>query len=126
MKLKQLFVGILAVWIVSSCSVDNPVTPDVSPSYRNILVGLDWGTDTTFVYGHKSPDVDAVTSALSYASLMRALGYNCKAKVSSATNRESAYISKRLGFALPELKSSVEAGTRLIITDHSDYAQCVD
>ena len=96
MKLKQLFVGILAVWIVSSCSVDNPVTPDVSPSYRNILVGLDWGTDTTFVYGHKSPDVDAVTSALSYASLMRALGYNCKAKVSSATNRESAYISKRL------------------------------
>lgn len=129
MKLKQLFIGVLAVWIVSSCSVENPITPPDVPeplSYRNILAGLDWGTDTTFVYGHKSPDVDAVTSALSYASLMRALGYNCKAKVSSATNRESAYISKRLGFALPELKSSVAAGTRLIITDHTDYAQCVD
>ena len=129
MKLKQLFIGVLAVWIVSSCSNENPITtPDVQEplSYRTILAGLDWGTDTTFVYGHKSPDVDAVTSALSYASLMRALGYNCKAKVSSATNRESAYISKRLGFALPELKSSVAAGTRLIITDHSDYAQCVD
>ena len=129
MKLKQLFIGVLVVWIVSSCSNENPITtPDVpeSLSYRTILAGLDWGTDTTFVYGHKSPDVDAVTSALSYASLMRALGYNCKAKVSSATNRESAYISKRLGFALPELKSSVAAGTRLIITDHSDYAQCVD
>lgn len=129
MKLKHIFLGVLAVWIVSSCSNENPITtPDVpeSLSYRTILAGLDWGTDTTFVYGHKSPDVDAVTSALSYASLMRALGYNCKAKVSSATNRESAYISKRLGFALPELKSSVAAGTRLIITDHSDYAQCVD
>ena len=129
MKPKHIFLGVLAVWIVSSCSNENPITtPDVpgSLSYRTILAGLDWGTDTTFVYGHKSPDVDAVTSALSYASLMRALGYNCKAKVSSATNRESAYISKRLGFALPELKSSVAAGTRLIITDHSDYAQCVD
>ena len=27
---------------------------------------------------------------------------------------------------MPELKSSVAAGTRLILTDHSDYAQCVD
>lgn len=129
MKLKHIFIVTLAVWVVSSCTTtENPiVNPDTQKqSYREILATLDWGTDTTFVYGHKTPDVDAVTSALSYASLMRALGYNCKAKVSTATNRESAYISKRLGFALPELKSSVAAGTRLIITDHSDYAQCVD
>jgi manganese-dependent inorganic pyrophosphatase len=119
----------LAVWAISSCtSTENHiVNPETQKqSYREILACLDWGTDTTFVYGHKTPDVDAVTSALSYASLMRALGYNCKAKVSTGTNRESAYISKRLGFALLELKSSVAAGTRLILTDHTDYAQCVD
>lgn len=57
---------------------------------------------------------------------MRALGYNCKAKVSSATNRETAYISGLFGFALPELKASVVPQTRLILTDHTDYAQCVD
>ena len=57
---------------------------------------------------------------------MRTLGYNCKAKVSGATNRETAYIAGVFGFALPELKSSVVPQTRLILTDHSDYAQCVD
>ena len=128
MKLKHLFYALLTILIVSACTTDIPVVnPEPQqPSYRDILARLDWGSDTTFVYGHKTPDVDAVTSSLSYASLMRALGYNCKAKVSSATNRESAYISKRFGFALPELKSSVVAGTRLILTDHTDYAQCVD
>lgn len=125
MKLKHFFIVTLAVWAISSCTTteNHIVNPETQKqSYREILACLDWGTDTTFVYGHKTPDVDAVTSALSYASLMRALGYNCKAKVSTGTNRESAYISKRLGFDLPELKSSVAAGTRLILTDHTDYA----
>ena len=128
-RLSWMLTVILFCGLIVSCrTADNPViNPEpLKPSYRDILASLDWGTDTIFVYGHKTPDVDAVTSALSYASLMRALGYNCKAKVSSATNRETAYISKRLGFAQPELKSSVAAGTRLILTDHSDYAQCVD
>ena len=128
MKLRHLLYALLTLLIISCRTVNNPtVNPEpLKPSYRDVLAGLDWGTDTTFVYGHKTPDVDAVASALSYASLMRALGYNCKAKVSTATNRETAYISNRLAFALPELKSSVAAGTHLILTDHSDYAQCVD
>ena len=102
---------------------DNPTVPETE--YRALLRTLDWGTDTCFVYGHKTPDVDAVTSALSFAKLMRSMGYNCKAKVSSSTNRETAYISRALGFAMPELKSSVAPQTRLILTDHTDYAQCV-
>lgn len=94
-------------------------------AYRAILRSLDWGPDTTYVYGHKVPDADAACSSLGYAKLMRALGYNCKAKVSSPINRETEYIAKRFGFDVPELKTSVTAGTRLILTDHTDYAQCV-
>ena len=116
--------------VFTSCSNgDNPsIGPTYEPgsAYRAVLQSLDWGQDTTFVYGHKVPDVDAVCSALSYARLMRALGYNCKAKVSSPINRETEYIAQRLGFDVPELKTFVAAGTRLILTDHSDYAQCVD
>lgn len=82
-----------------------------------MLQSLDWGLDTTFVYGHKVPDVDAACSSLSYAKLMRALGYNCKAKVSSPINRETQYIAQRFGFDVPELKTDVAAGTRLILTD---------
>ena len=116
-------------WFVSCSTDDNAVIEPVyepGAAYRAVLQRLDWGPDTTFVYGHKTPDVDAVCSALSYARLMRALGYNCKAKVSSPINRETQYIAQRFGFDVPELKTSVAAGTRLILTDHTDYAQCVD
>ena len=132
--IKQLKQWVLAAILVcgssvfTACSsVDLPVEkPEQGAAFRAMLKSLDWGTDTTFVYGHKTPDVDAVTSALSYARLMRLMGYNCKAKVSSGMNRETAYIARVFGFALPELKSSVVPQTRLILTDHSDYAQCVD
>ena len=122
---------VCSTMVFTSCSSeddDNLAFPQ--PPYETefgvLLKTLDWGTDTCFVYGHKTPDVDAVTSALSYARLMRQMGYNCKAKVSSAMNRETAYIARVFGFELPELKSSVVPQTRLILTDHTDYAQCVD
>ena len=71
----------------ASCSSDDNAVIDAADgpgaAYRAVLQGLDWGPDTTFVYGHKTPDVDAVCSSLGYARLMRALGYNCKAKISS-------------------------------------------
>lgn len=91
-----------------------------------MLETLDWGKDTCYIYGHNTPDVDAVTSALSYAILMREFGYNCKAKVSSPINKETEFISRHFGFSLPELKTSVVPQTRLILTDHTDYVQCVD
>ena len=115
-------------FMFTACSNDDNtvVEPPVQDAFRTMLKSLDWGTDTVYVYGHKTPDVDAVCSSLGYARLMRALGYNCKAKVSSATNRETAYIASVFGFVLPELKSSVVPQTRLILTDHTDYVQCVD
>ena len=121
---------ICGLGMFTSCSTDDhgAVEPKLEPGaeYRAMLKTLDWGLDTTFVYGHKVPDVDAACSSLSYAKLMRALGYNCKAKVSSPINRETQYIAQRFGFDVPELKTEVAAGTRLILTDHTDYAQCVD
>lgn len=115
--------------MVSCSTADNPVIdplPEQGAEYRAILKSLDWGQDTTFVYGHKIPDADAVCSSLGYAKLMRMLGYNCKAKVSSPINRETQYIVQRFGFDAPELKTAVVADTRLILTDHTDYAQCVE
>ena len=115
-------------FMFTACSNDDNavVEPEQESAFQTMLKSLDWGTDTTYVYGHKTPDVDAVCSSLAYARLMKALGYNCKAKVPGATNRETAYIAGVFGFALPELKSSVAPQTRLILTDHSDFAQCVD
>jgi Inorganic pyrophosphatase/exopolyphosphatase len=117
----------ILVMTVMSCSKDdNIVNPDPGVKFKAMLQSLNWGEDTCFVYGHKTPDVDAVTSALSYAKLMNILGYNCKAKVSSPMNRETQYIAQLFGFTSPELKTSVVPTTRLLLTDHTDYAQCVD
>ena len=67
----------LSFLVVSCSKVDNTDRDPVpGPEFRAKLARLNWGTDTTFVYGHKTPDVDAITSSLSYAKLMRALGQN--------------------------------------------------
>ena len=95
-------------------------------AFREQMAALDWGTDTCYVYGHKTPDADAVCSALAYAQLMRELGYNCEARVSGPANRETEYISGLFAFGLPAQKASVAPGTRLIATDHEEYIQCVD
>jgi manganese-dependent inorganic pyrophosphatase len=125
----QSVIGCAISFVIVSCStLRHPVVQksERGKAYRDLLKKLDWGSDTCYIYGHKTPDVDAATSALSMATLMRALGYNCMAKVSSPVNRESAYIAGLFGFELPELKSSVLPDTRLILTDHTDYAQCVN
>ncbi|MBO4500052.1 MAG: DHH family phosphoesterase [Bacteroidaceae bacterium] len=126
-KALRMLAAILTIcgsFMFTACSTDN--NAEEEGEFRTMLKSLDWGTDTTFVYGHKTPDVDAVCSSLSYARLMRTLGYNCKAKVSGAVNRETEFIANLFGFALPDLKSNVIPQTRLILTDHSEYAQSVD
>ena len=95
-------------------------------AFRKMLAAMDWGTDTCYVYGHKTPDADAACSSLAYAQLMRSLGYNCVARLSSPSNNETQYISALFGFRIPAVKSSVTPGTRLIATDHEEYSQAVD
>ena len=58
-----------------SCSEaknNNSVSPsDASTSYyRSLLLNYDYGEDTTYVIGHKSPDADTVGSAVAYANLL--------------------------------------------------------
>ena len=113
---------LLLIAIQVSCSKTDPHSDN---AFRNMLATLDWGDDVCHVYGHKTPDSDAVCSSLAYAGLMRALGYNCEAYVSSRTNNETNYISSYFGFDLPEMKPSVTSGTRLIVTDHEEYSQSV-
>lgn len=130
LKMKNRFthLGIVSIGVIALLvSCDRNHGPEVPENaFREMLTTLDWGSDTCYVYGHKTPDSDAVCSALGYAELMRILGYNCVAKVSSKTNNESKYIGNLFGFKMPALKPSVAPGTRLIATDHEEYLQSVD
>ena len=113
---------LLVTTVLVSCSKKDPHSDN---AFRNMLATLDWGNDVCCVYGHKTPDSDAVCSSLAYAGLMRDLGYNCEAFISSRTNNETNYISSYFGFDLPEMKSTVTTGTRLIVTDHEEFSQSV-
>lgn len=114
--------ALLLITVQVSCNKTDPYSDN---AFRNMMAALAWGDDVCHVYGHKTPDTDAVCSSLAYAALMRELGYNCEAFVSSKTNNETNYVSSYFGFDLPEIKSSVTAGTRLIVTDHEEYSQSV-
>ena len=121
-RLVSLF---LAVFMLGSCGTI-AVHNTRGNAFRKTLAAMDWGSDTCYVYGHKTPDADAACSSLAYAQLMRSLGYNCVAKLSSPSNNETRYISGVFDFKLPVVKSSVAPGTRLIVTDHEEYSQGVD
>ena len=130
-KRLNIFNNILSVCLSSAllCACSDSTSSDSNndgDEFKNTINALDWGTDTTFVIGHKTPDVDAVASALSYAALMRALGHNAVAKIVSPINRETAYIVEKFGIKVPEEMKSVKAGTRLILTDHAESALSVE
>ncbi len=131
MNKQTFFNNILSVCLSGAlfCACSDSTSSDVNnegEEFKNTINALDWGSDTTFVIGHKTPDVDAVASALSYAALMRALGHNTVAKIVSPINRETVFISEKFGFEIPEQMSSVDAGTRLILTDHAESALSID
>ena len=141
--LSNLFLGVAMGAMLGACGDKSSTAVEercgCDFEFRESVAAMDWGDDTAYVFGHKTPDVDAVTSSLAYAALMRAMGHNAVAtalmramghnavaKVSSPVNRETEFVAKQLGFELPDEMVSVKPGTRLILTDHAEYVQSVD
>lgn len=116
----------MALLLATQCNCDKKDAASVNLSLLSVFDRLDWGDGVTYVIGHKTPDADAVCSAIAYAELMQTLGYNCEARTNGPINRETAFITSLWNIPVPEILSSVEPGTRLILTDHSDYIQSVD
>ena len=64
---------------------------------RSELDGLGEVNGPVYVTGHKSPDSDTVGSAIAYASLLRALGYDATPVILGNVNHETAHILKKAG-----------------------------
>lgn len=101
--------------------------------YRKAVSTLDWGTNPAVVIGHKSPDGDSVMAAMAYASLMQSLGHHAVPYVAGKPNNETVFAAKAFGFDLPEIlmdlssiSTEKDQPVRLILVDHSDYAQAVE
>ncbi len=120
----KLFFPIMAMLLATQCSCNK--NDPAQESLQAVLGRLDWGEGTTYVIGHKTPDADAVCSAIAYAGLMQTLGYDCEARINGPLNRETAFIAGEWDLPIPPVLSYAEPGTRLILTDHADYTQSVD
>lgn len=93
---------------------------------QDILRALDWGNEPVMVVGHRSPDSDSVFAALSYATLMREMGFTCQAYMAGTPNKETLFAADYFDIQLPETIYKVEEDQRVILVDHSEYSQAVD
>ena len=81
----------------------------------------------TYVFGHKSPDSDTITSSIVMANLENELGNaDAKAYRLGNINKETEFILNYLGIDAPELLDDVEDGANVILVDHNSPAESVD
>jgi manganese-dependent inorganic pyrophosphatase len=83
-------------------------------------------TDNIYVVGHKSPDTDSVTSAISYANLKNALGMKeVVAAVAGDLNNETKFLLDYFKVPYP-MKLTDATDKKVILVDHNEMAQAVD
>ena len=79
------------------------------------------------IFGHKNPDTDTITAAISYAYLKRQLGMDAEAVRLGIVTNETAYALEHFGFEAPRLieKAAPEV-SKVILVDHNEKQQSVD
>ena len=81
----------------------------------------------TFIFGHKSPDSDSITSSIVMTNLEKELGNSeAKAYRLGNINKETKFILNYLDMDTPELLESVEDDANVILVDHNSPAESVD
>ena len=76
------------------------------------------------VFGHQNPDTDAITSAISYAYLLKQLGEEAEAVALGEPNEETQYALNYFNRTAPRVVSSVSEETdRVALVDHNEVQQ---
>lgn len=82
---------------------------------------------TTYVFGHKSPDTDTITSSIVMANLEVQLGNtSAKAYRLGNLNKETEYVLDYLGVEAPELLEKVDDDANVILVDHNSPKESVE
>lgn len=118
---RRIIVFLLVLALALSCLTAGADTA----LFADILRGIDYGDEVTYVIGHKSPDADTIGSAIAYAWLLQQLGINAKAAATAKVNRETQYALDFCGIDQPEIISDA-AGKQFVLVDHSEYSQALD
>ena len=80
----------------------------------------------TFIFGHKNPDTDSITSSLVMADFEKKLGndnvVSCRL---GNVNKETEYVLNYLGIEAPTLIEDLENGSNVIIVDTSNPGELI-
>ena len=81
----------------------------------------------TYIFGHRNPDTDTITSSLVMENFEKKLG-NADAVACRLgnVNKETEYVLNYLGIEAPELIESVEEGANVILVDHNSPKESID
>ena len=75
--------------------------------------------EKTFIFGHKNPDTDSITSSLVMANFEEKMGNKVEACRLGKINKETEYVLNYLGIEAPKLIEKVEDGANVILVDHN-------
>ena len=76
--------------------------------------------DKIYVFGHRKPDTDSVSAAISYATLKKKLGFNTEPRILSAINKETKYALEYFGVKEPLYLNDVKLQLK-DINYHKNY-----
>lgn len=83
--------------------------------------------EKTLIFGHKSPDTDAICSAIAYADLKKQLGVNAEARRLGPVNKETQFALDHFPAEVPAYMEKVPEDAReVILVDHNEFQQSVD
>ena len=83
--------------------------------------------DKTYIFGHKSPDTDTITSSLVMCELEKQLGNeNAVACRLGNINKETEFVLNYLDIEAPELIESLEEGSNVILVDHNSPSESIN
>lgn len=80
----------------------------------------------TYIFGHKNPDTDSITSSIVMANFEKALGNNeavaCRLGM---INKETEYVLNYAGVEAPELIEDLEDGAEVVIVDTANPGELI-
>ncbi len=83
--------------------------------------------EKVFIFGHKNPDTDTITSSIVMENLEKKLGNeNVKAYKLGKVNKETEYVLKYFGVEEPETLDKIEEKANVILVDHNTFSQSIE
>lgn len=79
-----------------------------------------------YIFGHKNPDTDSITSSLVMTNFEKAQGREAKACRLGKINKETEFVLNYLGIEPPELIESLESSSNVVLVDHANYEESID